>query len=173
MTDQEQKDLRSYCAYLLKEYGFDIPATDPIMPALYIIYKEMRSAIKSNSELASLVKEGTTKVRPKVYHFDSTDAAFKFQIGIAVKWLLTGSLLPISLGIYTWFWSMSNNVDQAKAIINSSENIRKLVARMQTDSKGYSFVDFTAAKASKIQPIKEYRQLNPNTVRVYLAASEE
>jgi hypothetical protein len=34
MTDQEQKALRSYCAFLLKEYGFYFAPDNPFMPAL-------------------------------------------------------------------------------------------------------------------------------------------
>lgn len=38
MTPQEQKDLRSYCAILLNQYGFHFSPDDPVIPALYIIY---------------------------------------------------------------------------------------------------------------------------------------
>ncbi len=49
MTDQEQKQLRFYCAFLLKEYEFHFSPTDPVIPALYIIHNEMQSSIKIGS----------------------------------------------------------------------------------------------------------------------------
>lgn len=66
MTDKEQKDLRSYCAFILKEYGFDIPPNDPIIPALYVIHKEMQLNNESNKALALQVKEAAAKINPTV-----------------------------------------------------------------------------------------------------------
>ncbi len=42
MTAQEEKDLRAYSAFILKEYGFHISPNDPVIPALYIIHREMQ-----------------------------------------------------------------------------------------------------------------------------------
>ena len=69
MTDHEQKDLRSYCAFLLKEYGFHFSPSDPVVPALYIIHKEMQLNNQNNKALASQVKEATSRINPKEFHF--------------------------------------------------------------------------------------------------------
>jgi hypothetical protein len=69
MTEKEQRDLRSYCAFILKEYGFDIPPNDPVIPALYVIHKEMQFNNESNQVIASLVKEAASKINPTVFHF--------------------------------------------------------------------------------------------------------
>lgn len=69
MTDQEQKELRFYCAFLLKEYGFQFSPTDPVIPALYIIHKETQLINQSNKALASQVKEASARIQPKGFHF--------------------------------------------------------------------------------------------------------
>ena len=168
MTDQEQKDLRSYCAFILEEYGFDIPPNDPVIPALYIIHKEMQLNSRSNSEIASLVKEAASRINPIVFHFNSAEAAFRFQLGIAVKWLSSGLLVLMLVAMAIWYWSMVNNVDEAKTIIQNSENMSELLQRVKKNNEGYYFIDFTAAKEDSIQPFKEFQKLDSKTVRIYV-----
>src|SRR4051812_13316190 len=96
-TAKEQRELRNYSAFLLKEYGFDIPLNDPVMPALYLIHKEMELNNRSNKAIASEVKEAASKINPTVLNFNNEDAAFKFQLGIAIKWILYGCLIAVFL----------------------------------------------------------------------------
>ena len=168
MTDQEQKDLRSYCAFILNEYGFQFSPNDPVIPALYIIHKEMQLNNQNNKEIASLVKEASSRINPKVFNFNSPGEAWKFQIGIAFKWILSGFLALSLIWVAAWRWSMANDVDRAKIIIESSGNVGELLKGMKKDKTGYYFIDFTAVKGDSIQPFKEYQRLNAKTVRVYL-----
>lgn len=168
MTDQEQKQLRFYCAFLLKEYGFQFSANDPVIPALYIIHKEMQLNNQNNKAIASLVKEASSRISPKVFNFNAAGEAFKFQVGIAFKWILSGLLVLLLIWIAAWYWSMVNEVDRAKIIIEASGKAGELLNRVKKDKAGFYFVDFTAAKGDSIQPFKEYQRLNVKTVRVYL-----
>ena len=168
MTDNEQRDLRSYCAFILKEYGFDIPPSDPVIPALYIIHKEMQLNNESNKAIASQVKEAASKINPTVFHFNTPGAAFKFQLGVAVKWILSGLLVLMLMALAIWYWSMVNNVEQAKTIIQTSANMTELIKRVKKDKEGYYFIEFTSAKGDSIQRFKEYQKLDAKTVRVYV-----
>jgi hypothetical protein len=168
MTDQEQKELRFYCAFLLKEYGFQFSPTDPVIPALYIIHKEMQLNNQSNKALASQVKEASSKINPKEFHFHCAGEAWKFQLGIAVKWILTGLIALSFVAVAVWYWSMARDVDRARTIIESSGEVVELLKAVAKDKTGYCFIDFTAAKGDSIRNFKEYRKLNTSTVRVYL-----
>ena len=90
MTDQEEKDLRSYCAFLLKEYGFQFSPDNPEIPVLYIIHKEMQLNNHNNRAIASLVQEVASRINPTEFKFHSDGAAWKFQMGITLRWFLIG-----------------------------------------------------------------------------------
>lgn len=168
MTDQEQKDLRSYCAFLLKEYGFHFPPNDPVIPALYIMHKEMQLNNKNNNSIASLVKEASARINPKVFQFNSPGEAWKFQMGVTFRWVLGGFIVLILVWTGIWFWSNVNDVGRAKTIIAASGNLSELVKHLQKNDNGYYFIDFTAAKGDSVQSFKEYQKLSSKTVRVYL-----
>ncbi len=168
MTDQEQKDLRSYCAFILNEYGFQYSPNDPAIPVLYIIHREMQLNNQNNKAIASLVKEASSRINPKVFNFNSPGEAWKFQMGVAFKWILIGLLILPLIWIAAWYWSMVNDVDRAKIIIEASGNAGELLKGVKKDKADYYFIDFTAAKGDSIQPFKEYQKLNAKTVRVYL-----
>src|SRR6266850_4534548 len=127
MTDQEEKDLRSYCALLLKEYGFQFAPDNPEIPALYIIHKEMQLNNQNNKVIALLVTEASSRINPKVFNFNSPGEAWKFQIGMAFKWILSGLLVLLLIWIAAWYWSMVNEVDRAKIIIEASGNAGELL----------------------------------------------
>ena len=168
MTDQEQKDLRSYCAFILNQYGFQYSPSDPAIPLLYIIHKEMQLNNQNNKAIASLVKEASSRINPKVFNFNSPGEAWKFQMGVAFKWILSGLLVLLLIWIAAWHWSMVNDVDRAKIIIEASGNAGELLKGVKKDDVGYYFIDFTAAKGDSIQPFKEFQKLDRKTVRVYL-----
>lgn len=168
MTDQEQKNLRSYCAFILKEYGFHFSPTDPVIPALYIIHKEMQLNNQNNSTIASLIKEASSKINPTTFHFNSPGAALKFQLGIALKWILGGFLVLMLICIGVWYWSIVNDVERARTIIQASDNLGELIKRVKKNDEGYYFIDFTATKGDSIRHFTEYQKLNTKTVRIYL-----
>jgi hypothetical protein len=168
MTDQEQKDLRAYCAFILKEFGFHFPPNDPVIPAMYIFHKEMQSNNQNNNAIAALIKESLSKINPTTFHFNSPGEAWKFQIGITLRWVLSGLLVLVCMWTAIWYWSMANDVDKARTIIESSNNLGGLIKRIQINDEGYYFIDFTTAKGDSIQNFKDFQKLNTRTVRVYL-----
>lgn len=167
MTDQEQKDLRSYCALLLKEYGFHFSPNDPVIPALYIIHKEMQLNNQNNNAIALLVKEASSKVSPKAFHFNHPGEAWKFQMATALKWILFGLLALVFAWSAVWYRSLAQEIDQARTIIAVSGNIGGLIRYVKSDG-GFYFIDFTAAKGDSIRHFREFKKLNANTVRVFV-----
>lgn len=173
MTDQEHKALRAYCAFLLKEYGFQLSPTDPIIPALYIIHKEMQLNNQNNKALASSVKDASTKMNSKVFHFNTPGEAWKFQLGIALKWISFSALFLVLVWAAIWSWVAANDLDHARVIIHSSEKIPALVKRVGKDKEGYYFIDFTEAQGSSIKSFVEYEKLSSKTIRIYLGKEPE
>jgi hypothetical protein len=166
MTEKEQRSIRSYCAFLLTEHGIHFSPDDPVIPALYVIHKEMQLNNTTNKSIASEVKEAAAKINPTVFNFNSEDAAYKFQVGIAVKYILIGSLVLLFTIAGIWYWSVVNNVDQAKTIVDASGNMGELIKRVKKDRDGFYVIDFTAAKGDSIQRFKEFIQLDERTVRI-------
>lgn len=168
MTDQEQKDLRAYCAFLLKEYGFHFSPSDPVIPALYIIHKEMQLSNQNSKALALEVKEASSRINPKQFHFQYPGEAWKFQLGAFFKWILIGAIVYPFTWVGIWYWSMVKDIDKARMIIEASGRAGELIKTVQKDRAGYYFLDFTTPKGDSIKNFTEFRKLNAKTVRVYL-----
>jgi hypothetical protein len=173
MTEKEQRSIRAYCAFLLDEYGIHFSPDDPVIPALYVIHKEMRLNNATNNSIASEVKEAAAKINPTVFHFNNGDAAYRFQVGIAVKYILIGSLVSLFTVAGIWYWSMVNNVDQAKIMVEASGNMGELMKRVKKDKEGFYVIDFTAAKGDSIQRFKEFLQLDAYTVRIVVGKESD
>ena len=173
MTEKEQRDIRSYCAFLLTEYGIHFSPDDPVIPALYVIHKEMQLSNDSNKAIALEVKETASKIHPTVFHFNSGDAAYNFQIGIAVKCLLIGSLGLLFTVAGIWYWSMVNNIDQVKTIIETSGSMGELLKRVKKDKDGFYVIDFTAAKGDSIQRFTQFQKLDAKTIRIVIGKEYE
>jgi hypothetical protein len=75
MTEKEQRSIRAYCAFLLNEYGIHFSPDDPVIPALYVIHKEMQLNNTSNKAIASEVKDAAAKINPTVFNFNNENAA--------------------------------------------------------------------------------------------------
>lgn len=168
MTDQEQKALRSYCAFLLKEYGFQFSPEDPVIPALYIIHREMQLNNRNNQIIGAAIKEAASKMNSKSFHFNSLGEAWKFQLGIALKWFLGGAILIAVIVIVIWGWSISDEVEQARQIIEKQNRVNILLQRIKIDADHYYFIDFTERKGNSIRNFLEYERLNQKAIRVYL-----
>jgi hypothetical protein len=168
MTDQERRDLRSYCAFLHKEYGFHFSTDNPAIPMLYVIHKELQRGIESNKNLICQVEDAASRIDPTVNNFYSGDAAFKFQLGMAIKWLIGGIIILLFVVAGVWHWSNVNDVDRAKAIIQSSKNMAELISQVRKDDNGRFFIDFKAAKGDSINYLTEFKRLDAKTIRVYL-----
>jgi hypothetical protein len=168
MTDREQKDLRNYCAFLLKEYGFHFSPDNPVIPALYIIYKEMQVNGQSNKELALQVKKAAEQIKPQVFQFNNENEAWQFQWGITFRWIVIGVLIIILGGLGTWVGSKTNFSNTAHNPLQASKTFGELMKRVKQDAAGTYFIDFTAATGDSIQHFQEYQKLNVKTVRVYL-----
>jgi hypothetical protein len=166
MTEKEQRSIRSYCAFLVTEHGIHFSPDDPVIPALYVIHKEMQLNNTNNKAIAAEIKDAAGKISPTMFHFNNGDAAYRFHVGIAVKYILIGSLVLLFTVAGIWYWSMVNNVDQAKTIIKTSGNMGELVKRVKKDKEGLYVIDFTAAKGDSIQRFTEFVQLDERTVRI-------
>lgn len=169
MTEKEQRSIRAYCAFLLEEHGIDFSPDDPVVPALYVIHKEMQLNNTTNKAIASEVKDAAAKINPTVFQFNNGDAAYRFHVGIAVKYILIGSLVLLFTVAGIWYWSMVNSVDQAKTIVEASGTMGELMKHVKKDKEGFYVIDFTAAKGDSILPFTEYQELDTRTVRVYLS----
>ena len=173
MTEKEQRGIRTYCAFLLSEYGIHFSPDDPVIPALYVIHKEMQLSITSNKTIASEVKEAAAKINPTVFHFNNGDAAYKFHVGIAVKYILIGLLVLLFTVAGIWYWSMANNVTQAKTLIEASGSMGALMKRVKKDDEGFYVIDFTLAKRDSIQRFTEFQKLDSKTVRIVVGKESE
>jgi len=167
MTDL-QKNLRSYSAFLFKEFGIHYPESDQILPVLYTIHKDMESNNQTNKEIASRIQEVSSRIHPREFNFYSGDAAEKFQNGITRRWILVGILSLILIWGAFLFLSMTNDLNRARIIVGSSRNVNELLQRVEKDNEGYYYLDFSVANGNYIQNFKEFKKINARTVRVYL-----
>ncbi len=168
MSNQEQKNLREYCAFLLVEHGIEFPVNDPVLPALYVIHKEMQLNNQQNQAIASAIREATSKINPKQFIFQSGEAARKFQSGVTLRWCFVGGLIMLLAYIGTWYWSMRKDVDKARTLIETAGNMSELLKAVRKDGNGTFFIDFTTSKGDSVRHFTEYQKLNAKTVRVYL-----
>lgn len=169
MTEKEQRNIRSYCAFLLDEYGIQFSPDDPVIPALYVIHKEMQLTNAGNKAIGSAVNEAAAKINPTVFQFLNGEAAYEFQLGIGVKWLLYGCIIAVAAAIGAWHWSNVNKVEEADNIVQNSGKLGELLKLVKKDNEGFYIIDFTAAKADSIVFLKEFQKIDAKTVRVYLA----
>lgn len=158
MTENERIELREYCAKLLKKYGFDFVPTDPALPAIYVIHKEMQECIDVNRKFAKEVENASSKINPKVFHFNHAGEAWKFQLAMALKWILCGGLLGLSAVIGIWYWSLSNDIDRARAIIKTHDNLSQMAAIAEKNRDGSYFVDLSEARGDTVQHFRENKQ---------------
>ncbi|MEQ1584935.1 MAG: hypothetical protein ABL895_03590 [Cyclobacteriaceae bacterium] len=173
MTSQEQIELRSYCAFLLKEYGFQFSPSDPVIPALYIIHREMQLNIQNNCALAEQVQDAASRISPQVFHFNVEGEAWRFQMGITLRWVLGGILILLLCVMANWFWSNTRDVRNARTIIESSGNMEELLKAVKKEKSGSYFIDFTLAKGDSVQHFKEFVKVDSKTVRVYLGKESQ
>jgi len=169
MTESEHKALRNYCAYMLKEFGFEFSPTDPVIPALYVIHHELMAVRKNNEMLARSVQEATKKINPTIYNFSSPGEAWKFQIAHSLKWLFIGLSLFLIIWILSNWWTNVDNLNRAETIIETSDQIKSsLLQRVKKDEKGYYYLEFTKSSGEQVRFFNEFDRIDNETVRVYL-----
>lgn len=88
MTEREQKDFRSYRGSLLDKYGFSFSPTDPTLPIMYVIHKELDACLDANKGLVEELRNAASKINPQVFEFKAQGEAKGFQVGIGLKWLI-------------------------------------------------------------------------------------
>lgn len=172
MTENELRALRSYTAHLLEKYGFSIPVSDPVLPALYIIHKEMELNNKTNTDIAKAIQGSASKKKTINYSFTTRGEAIRFQIGIGLKWLLIVGSISSLLLVIVWWWSLQEDVAKAKYIINTSPTTSELLQRTMVDREGYYFLDFKKAPKGSFKFFEEYEQIDSKTVRIYLGKKD-
>ena len=127
----------------------------------------------TNKAIGAEVRDAAAKINPTVFQFNNGDAAYRFHVGIAVKYILIGSLVLLFTVAGIWYWSMVNKVDEAKTIIEASGNMGELMKRVTKDKEGFYVIDFTAAKGDSIQRFKEFLQLDAKTVRIVVGKESD
>ncbi|RAV99663.1 hypothetical protein [Pseudochryseolinea flava] len=168
MTDKEIHALRNYCASILKEHGIQFDANDPVLPAVYIIHKEMERVYQSNQLIAERIDKAVLNLNPKVFHFNHAGEAWRFQLAIALKWILCGGLLIALVTASIWYWSLCSEVDRARTIVASRDNLNQIAANVKKNAGGSYFIDLTEAQADSVKHFYEYVRINKRTVRIFL-----
>jgi hypothetical protein len=168
MTDNERRQLREYCGLLMREYGFEFLPTEPIMPPLYIIHKEMQRAIDANQAIATKIETASLRIHPRVFNFSHPGEAWKFQLATAVKWILLAGIIWSFIAAGIWYWSIGRDLDRARTIIASRDRVSELAKRAKKDDKGVLFIDLTEAKGDSAQRFREYVRINKKTVRIFI-----
>lgn len=173
MTDQELLHLRAYCASVLTKYGFQLSPDNPVTPALYIIHKEMEENNKVNKDVASRINKATEDIKPKVYHFNVAGEAWKFQVGIGLKWLPWGMVILGFVASLVWLRSLEEDVKRARFILKHEPALTTLLQQGKKTSDGYYYIDFKKSPNNKsIQFFTEFEQIDARTVRVYVAKTD-
>lgn len=169
MTEKEEKELRAYCAFLLKEYGFHFSPSDPVIPALYVIHKETEASRLHSKLLMLQVKQAAARISPKVYHFNAPGEARRFQVGMALRWVIAVIPVLVFMALGIWYWSMGQDVQQAKAILDASGPVRELIQLTQKGEDDWLYLEFRQAIGDSIHLYKEYERRDAKTVRVYIS----
>jgi hypothetical protein len=169
MTEREKNELREYSAYLLKRYGFNIPYTDPVMPALFTIHKELSDTKDSNTRLAKTIDQALERMNPTVYNFNAPGEAWKFQIGNSLKWFFVCLTIVLTLFIGFSWMKVKSTVEEAENIIQLASPIEKsLLNRVEKDSDGFYYIEFKESLGSSVMNFIEYDERGDGRVRVYL-----
>jgi hypothetical protein len=135
---------------------------------MFIVQKQLESNTEANRSIASEIRKASDKISPKVFNFYGEQEAWKFQVGIACKWLLFSLPVLAVICICVWWWSMVKDVKQARTIIRWAGNIGVLADRVQKASDGSFFIDFTPDQGDSTRHFYEYRMVNKRTLRVFL-----
>lgn len=168
LTDKEKLELRAYCAALLKEHGFEFSPTDPVLPAIYVMHKEMQLCIEANKLIAERVDKAAAKINPRAFHFNHAGEAWKFQLAIALKWILCGGLILVGISIGIWRWSLYKDIDRARTIIHAYDNLSQLAAHTEKNGNGSYFIELSEDKGDSVQHFREYVRIDNKTIRVFL-----
>jgi hypothetical protein len=168
MTGQDHKDVYSYRVWVHREFGIEYSSTDPILPTMYVFHNEMNLTVEKIRGIAAEIKENTSRMDPVVYNFNEKGESLKFQLGIFLKWVL--SSLPVSLVIWilSLWWSNVNDVDKARMIIDSSENVLVLAERVQKTPDSFYFIDFAPTRGDSTKPFTEFKLIEKRVVRVFI-----
>lgn len=168
MTDKERRELREYCALLMREYGFEFLPTEPVLPSLYIVHQEMKRAIEANQAIASEIITASSRINPRVFNFNHPGEAWKFQLATAVKWIVVAGIIALFIAIGIWCWSIRRDLGRARTIIASRDQLSELTKRARKGENGLFFIDLIEAKGDSAQRFREYVRVNKSTVRIFI-----
>lgn len=169
MTPGEQKELRDYSAHLMKSYGFDIPYTDPVMPALFIIHKEMSSAKVGNERLTATITEAVKKLNVESHRIAPPGEAWKSHLAASVKWIALSISMMLIMFILLAIIETDEKVEQAEKILEASPAVSaNFLKNVLKDSEGFYYLEFSEATGSRVKYFVEYDKVGNGKVRVYL-----
>ena len=169
MNASEEKSLREFSSHLLLDYGFEILASDPVLPALYIIYRELKTNNDGNKNVANAIQEALKKLNPTVYNFSEPGEGWKFQIAGSLKWMFIGfTIIGVIWSCHYW-WRQYHDVEQARIMTKTEAPLNQLLLNnIRKDNDGYLFIQFDEAKGSSVKFYTEYDKRKDGSVRVYL-----
>jgi len=168
MNQIEEKLLREYCGHLLVNYGFEILPSDPILPALYIINRELSSNVNANNNVAMSMQEALKRLSPTVYNFNTTGEGWKFALASSLKWLFIGLSIIGVVGVCNLWWRQYNDVSISRNIIMQSPYISsEILKRIKKNEEGFLYLEFKKSDDAIITSAEEYDQVSKSTIRVY------
>jgi hypothetical protein len=169
MSETQEKLLRQYCAHVLVKYGFEFSPHDPVVPALYTIYKELSANKTGNDLVAKSIKNALEQLNPTVYNFNERGEAWKFKMAESIRWLFAGSCLVAVVGLGLVWWRQHNNVQRASEIITTYSGAQRILTlAAKKDSQGFMYLDFSKSNGNYVAYWTEYYEVKKDTVRVYL-----
>ena len=172
MTEKQEKLLRQYCARVLLKYGFEFTTHDPIVPALYTIYSELRANKIGNEEVAKSIKSAMDNLNPTVYNFHERGEAWKFVLADSFRWFAIPLAFLGTIGIANMWWRQYNDVEKAREILSYSPRVERLLTMTKKDKHGVIYLEFTRAKSDSIRNFSEFFSVNQDMVKVPLGHQE-
>ena len=165
----QEKLLRQYCARVLLKYGFEFTTHDPVLPALYTIYRELHANKVGNEEVATNIKAALEKLNPTVYNFNEPGEAWKFKMAESLRWLFVGLSVVAVVFVALIWWRQYNDVRRAREILlASSGSHRLLMMAAEKNESGFMYLELSKAKGRFIKNFTEYEEVKKDTIRVYL-----
>ena len=169
MSEKQEVLLRQYCAHVLLKYGFEFSTHDPVVPALYIIYRELHASRIGNEELAKGINNAVGKMNPVVF---SSQQTLDLKVAENFKWFIAGLTIVTMQFMGLIWWNQHHDVQKAEEILKTSSELNQMLLNAKKDESNFMYWEFSKAKGKIILNYKEYVQVSHDTVRVYLGKSD-
>ncbi|MBS1681673.1 MAG: hypothetical protein JST48_08170 [Bacteroidetes bacterium] len=168
MNEREEKKLRQFSSHLLNDYGFEISQSDPVLPALYLVHRELTDNKIGNEEVAKTLKIVLEKLNPTVYNFNGYGEAWKFKMAESMRWLFAGLSIVLAIFACLIWWRQNNDVSRAREIISASSGVhRLLMMATERNENGFIYIELSKAKGRFVENFTQYHEIKTDTIRIY------